>query len=110
MATALELDGHRVDWTTEPARALELAREKRYALIVSDVNMPSMLGTALAAEVVKLCPGVRTILVSAFADTEVRAAAEVLGATLLAKPFRIDAFTAAVRAVLAEPGERRVAP
>jgi DNA-binding NtrC family response regulator len=110
MASALELDGHRVDWTTAPAHALELVREKRYAVMVSDMNMPSMLGTALAAEVAKLCPGVRMILVSAFADAQVRAAAHALGATLLAKPFRVDVLTAAVREVLREPGERRVAP
>src|ERR1043166_6885383 len=87
MAAALECDGHRVDWTTLPAQALELVRENHYAVLVSAGNMPSMLGTALAAEVGRLCPTVRMILVSAFADGQVHAAARALGATLLAKPF-----------------------
>jgi DNA-binding NtrC family response regulator len=110
MASALELAGHRVDWTTAPADALERARTKRYAVIVSDVNMPSMLGTALAAEVGTLCPGVRMILVSAFADAGVRAAAEALGATLLAKPFRVESLVAAVREIMDGAGVSRVAP
>ena len=110
MVAALEFDGHRVDWTTVPAQALDLVRKKHYSVVVSDVNMPSMLGTALAAEVGRLCPTARMILVSAFADGQVHAAARALGSALLAKPFQVDALTAAVRDLLRDPDEQRAVP
>jgi two-component system, response regulator YesN len=102
MAAALELDGHRVDWTTDPEHAIELVRARQYVLVISDVNMPRMLGTALVAQVGRIRPGLQTILVSAFADREVHAEAKALGTVLLPKPLRVDALTAAVREVLYE--------
>src|SRR5205814_2025606 len=32
MVAALEFDGHRVDWTTVPAQALDLVRKKHYSV------------------------------------------------------------------------------
>jgi DNA-binding NtrC family response regulator len=109
MAAALELDGHRVEWTTDPVNALGLVRANGYALVVSDVNMPRMLGTTLAAQVGRVQPGLRTILVSAFADPQARAEAKALGTRLLSKPLRVDALTAAVREVLREGFAERAA-
>jgi len=109
MAAALELDGHRVEWTTDPVHALGLVQANSYALVVCDVNMPRMVGTTLAAQVGRVQPGLRTILVSAFADRKVRAEAKALGTMLLSKPLRVDALAAAVREVLREGFSERAA-
>lgn len=108
MASALEEEGYGVESTTNPTEALELVRARRYALVVSDVNMPGMPGTVLAAEAVKLQPGLHTLLVTALADRRLRAEAEALGALLLIKPVRLEVLSAAVREVLGGRAAKRV--
>jgi DNA-binding response OmpR family regulator len=107
MASALELEGYQVQWAVDPLRALELLRGVRYALLITDVNMPRLLGTELAAEAARIQPGLRTLLVTAFGDARVRAEAKTLGAAILAKPLRIEALGAEVRDLLARPAARR---
>jgi DNA-binding NtrC family response regulator len=109
MAMALERDGHRVEWTTDPVHALALVRGRRYALLVSDVNMPRMSGTALAGEVARCRPGLRTLLVTGVADARVRAEAEALGTVLLAKPVRVEVLCSAVRELVRGHADRRAA-
>jgi DNA-binding NtrC family response regulator len=110
MATALERDGHRVEWTTDPAHALRLVRARRYALLVSDVNMPRLSGTALAAEAARSRPGLRTVLVTGSTDPRLRAEAEALGTVLLVKPVRMEVLSEAVRELVTEQAERRAVP
>ena len=105
MAMALERDGHRVEWTTDPVHALALVRARRWAAIVSDVNMPGMTGTALAAEAVRSRPGLRTLLVTAVTDPRIRAEAEASGSPILVKPVRIDTLVAAVRDLVRDAKE-----
>ena len=109
MATALERDGHRVEWTIDPAHAVTLLRARPYALVVSDVGMPRMSGTALAAEAARCRPGLRTLLVTGLADARVRAEAEALGAVLLAKPVRVEVLVSTVRELLMKECEERKA-
>jgi DNA-binding NtrC family response regulator len=106
MATALERDGHRVEWTTDPLHAVRLVRARRYALIVSDMNMPRLSGTALAAEAARSRPGLRTLLVTGFGDARVRAEADALGTVLLAKPVRVEVLAEAVRQLVKQHAER----
>ncbi len=100
MATALERDGHRVEWTSDPMQAVRLVRVRRYAVVVSDVNMPDVSGVALAAEAKLAYPGIRTLLVTGVADPRVRAQAAAIGSELLSKPIRVEELCAAVRTLL----------
>jgi len=109
IATALELEGFGVKWTTDPLDALELLRTGRYAVLVSDVNMPHMLGTSLAAQVRKMHPSVPILLVTAFGDRQICAEAQALGAALVAKPVQMDVLAATVRELLQERVEGRAA-
>jgi hypothetical protein len=59
-----------------------------------------MPGTMLAAEAMKLQPGLHTLLVTALADHRLRAEVEALGSLLLLKPVRLEVLFAAVREVL----------
>jgi CheY-like chemotaxis protein len=107
MTSALEQEGYGVEATTDPTEALELVRARRYALVVSDVSMPGMRGTILAAEAVKLQPGLHTLLVTALADRRLRAEAEALGSLLLLKPVRLEVLFAAVREVVGGGAAKR---
>jgi DNA-binding NtrC family response regulator len=108
MAAALELEGHRVEWTADPVHALTLVQARRYALLVSDVNVPAMLGTALAAKVGRVRLGLPTLLVSALADGHPRGPARPFGFSVLPAPVRVDALAAVAREVVGRPREARV--
>ena len=87
VAEVLEDEGIEVRWTTEGAECWELWTAGGYDLMISDVYMPSMLGTELVARVRESDPGARAILVSAFADQALVEASRALGVALLSKPF-----------------------
>jgi DNA-binding response OmpR family regulator len=110
LVDVLEHAGHRVEWTTSAAIAVERLSTRRYALVISDVNMPHMLGTELAAEIAKREPRLPILLVSAFADRSIQAEARALNAMLLAKPIRTEALLAAVRALLDSSPQEEAAP
>jgi len=109
MAAVLERAGYQVEWTTDPAFAVDRVRDCGYALVVADVQMPQMSGTTLAERVASLRPGMPTLLVSAFADRRARAEARAIGVELLTKPIRVEALLAAVRTLVSEPGTRSTA-
>jgi CheY-like chemotaxis protein len=87
VAEVLEDEGIEVRWTTEGAECWELWTAGGYDLMISDVYMPSMLGTELVARVRESDPDARAILVSAFADQSLVEASRALGVALLSKPF-----------------------
>jgi DNA-binding response OmpR family regulator len=107
-ADVLERAGYRVEWTVDPLYALPRIRERRYAMVVSDVAMPAMRGTKLAAETARLKPRVPILLMSARADDGTRAVAHALGVPLVTKPFRAPALLAAVGGLVGEPPEQRL--
>ena len=109
MADMLEGAGYRVEWTLDPTFALPRIHEHRYALVVSDIEMPRMRGTELAAETARVQPRVPTLLVSARADESTRADARALGAALLTKPFRSATLLQTVGALVSASRAERTA-
>lgn len=83
----------------------------RVGAVVSDIWMPGMDGLHLLSYLQELPCDLPTILVSAFADDQVRRAARDLGAhTVLGKPVSFDTLKHSVRSALsftdATPGAR----
>ena len=107
MADMLEGAGYRVEWTLDPTFALPRIHEHRYALVVSDIEMPRMRGTELAAETARVRPPVPTLLVSGRSDEGTRADARALGAALLTKPFRSATFLKTVDALVGASPDTR---
>jgi PAS domain S-box-containing protein len=71
-------------------------------LLITDVVMPRMLGTALAARVVTTYPGVRVLYLSGFPRDALARNHELPDdASFLGKPFEPHALALAVRAALA---------
>jgi PAS domain S-box-containing protein len=102
VAEILRGAGYRVLVATDGDAALAmLAREPVVDLLVTDVVMPVMSGTDLAARVAERSPSTRVLFVSGFVPA---GAAALRGAPLLTKPLRRnDLLDAARRLVPAEP-------
>jgi len=98
-AAVLERAGYAVEWTTDPSAALALVAQRPYALLVADVHMPEMRGTALAEQAVRVRPALPTLLITALVDARTRDEARVLGVQILTKPIAVEALLAAVGAL-----------
>ena len=95
---ALEWRGYRVLEASSGAEALALARglRRRPHLLVTDVVMPGMSGTELAAELAQRWPAMPILFVSGHLDEESTGPLQE-GADLLPKPFTPDQLGKRVR-------------
>jgi CheY-like chemotaxis protein len=100
IAAALEEQGYRVRQATDGQEGLaEVGREKP-DLVIVDFIMPGMSGAEVANRIRSKLPDQPVLFVSGYSETDAvkRTAPD---APLLAKPFRADALTKAVRAAIA---------
>jgi CheY-like chemotaxis protein len=105
-ARALTEAGYRVLEADSGERALEILRRNgRPALVLADVVMPGVSGSALAAAVARLVPGVPMLFTSGYTDAEIlRRGLLEPGAEFLAKPFSPEGLVRAVKARIAPAG------
>ena len=91
LADILGLKGYLVSTATSGAEALEILRERRVDILLTDVRMPEMNGVELFIETKKTQPVLMTILMTAYAADEIiqRGMAEGIK-TVLNKPMDID--------------------
>jgi CheY-like chemotaxis protein len=104
---ALAAAGYRVTDAARPSDALALARGAAFDLLVTDVILPELSGSELAARVLADQPAMRVLYTSGYTDR--RLTAEELrapGVAFLAKPFTPDVLLARVGDIL-EATERR---
>ena len=93
---ALEELGYRPYPCASGKEALSmLEREAEIALVVTDVMMPEMTGTELAAEVKRRCPDMRILFVTGYVG-EAGDSGDLSGHAVLRKPFTVNALSAAV--------------
>lgn len=100
---ALQQAGLDVTAAPDGRAALDLfaADPHRYDLILTDVTMPHLLGTELAAGARAVRPGVPVLFMSAFPGGAGRTRATLPeGAALLEKPFSVAALAEAVNRAL----------
>ncbi len=76
-----------------------LKREPHLALVLTDVMMPEMTGTELAAEVKRRRPDMRILFVTGYVG-EAGDAGDLAGHALLRKPFTVAALASSVEAAL----------
>jgi CheY-like chemotaxis protein len=87
LAEVLAHFGHEAHSETDGFLAFERCLRNDYDLVICDVRMPLILGTELVAELRRDLPELPIVLISAFADDHLEAAAQECGAWLLSKPF-----------------------
>ncbi len=101
MTRALERLGYHVLEAQYPDRALAIAENSRFDLVVTDVVMPEMMGPELARAIQKLKPRVRFLFVSGRAPEELVKEQTAGGEEqFLQKPFTPDELGIAVRRIL----------
>ncbi len=82
---------HNVRSAENGRRALELLREKKADLIISDVKMPDMGGIELLRAARELLPDVAVVMMTAFATVDTAREAFKLGADdFIQKPFDVE--------------------
>jgi DNA-binding NtrC family response regulator len=102
VADVLDAAGYAVEWTSEPAFAFERALKQPYALVIADVNMPSVSGPELLASMRRYRPSLGALLISGTRDAAAQRDARVLGVEILPKPFEAQRLISVVRRLLAQ--------
>src|SRR5919108_4626234 len=87
-------------WTTDGIEGYTMCCRQPFDLVISDVRMPSLLGTELAERLKRDNPQVKIILISAFADDASFDMSRSLGVPLLSKPFVPDRLLEVIAEVL----------
>lgn len=98
-----ELRVDRIEEAEDGTQALELARQHRPDIVISDVKMPRMNGLELAAAVRELYPDCQFIFLSGYTDKEyLKGAIKLKAASYVEKPIDLEELTAVLREVTAE--------
>ncbi len=98
LARVLAEAGYEVVVATSGPDALDVIRDRRVDLLLTDVVMPGMRGPALALAARERSPGLRVIFMSGYSDASITATDGLTG--VMAKPFQADAVRIAVREAL----------
>lgn len=102
--------GLRVDEASDGVEALELARKRRYQLVLTDLEMPKMDGLTLLSELARGAGGdAKLILTSTRSDPETQRRAERAGAhAFLAKPIEETSWRKIVLPLLASESRQPI--
>jgi DNA-binding NarL/FixJ family response regulator len=89
--------------TAEDGRALlDTAKKLQPDIVILDVSMPLLNGIDAAAQLKKICPNTKTIIVTMHADTEyVRSAFEAGASAYVLKRSAVDELEQAIQAAIA---------
>lgn len=94
-------DGHLIRTASNGREAVEMLREERADLIISDVKMPDMDGIEMLRAAREFLPDVAVVLMTAFASVETAREAFKLGADdFIQKPFDVEELKVIVKKAL----------
>ena len=98
---ALDHAGHRATTAGDGLEALRILRRGEFDLLISDIVMPGLDGIALALAAAKEHPDMAIMRMTGFVREAQRAHnLEALSHRVIAKPFTLSEFMAAVESVL----------
>ncbi|HEY0986873.1 MAG TPA: sigma-54 dependent transcriptional regulator [Kofleriaceae bacterium] len=93
---------------TSPRAGIERAVAGEFDIVISDVEMPELRGTALLAELLDRKPGQLVLMITAFGSIELAVQAVRAGACdFVTKPFTMPALRLAIERALRERTMRR---
>ncbi len=105
----LRNEGYEVVEAKDGAEAVQVLRRRRFDIILMDKNLPGPSGLDLLPGLLRVSPGSRIVMMTAFGDVPSYVEAFEKGATeYLFKPFRIEELTGAVQKALAPDAASRV--
>ena len=100
--------GYRVLEASDGAMALRVAADQvgELDLVLTDVEMPTLGGRGMVAELNELSPGIRVLFMSGYTDNEIlRRGIGTSETQFLQKPFTAEELKAAVQTALAKPSQ-----
>ncbi|HEB50572.1 MAG TPA: sigma-54-dependent Fis family transcriptional regulator [Desulfobulbus sp.] len=98
----LEKEGYEIALAADGPGALELARQREFDLVISDIRMPGMNGLELLAELKAECPELPVIMITAFASPEDAVTAMKNGAfDYITKPFNVAEIKGVIKSATA---------
>ncbi len=103
LSRGLQKAGHIVDSAGDGMTALDLAQQKNFDLLLTDVVMPGLDGIELARKVAERQPGIRIMFITGFAAVAMRE--EGLSQNrprVLAKPFHLRYLIEEIEALFLE--------
>ncbi len=87
----LEEEGYEVFTASEAASAIELIKDQKFDLVISDIKMPGMGGLTLLEKIKEINSALPVIMITAFASPDNAVTAMRSGAfDYITKPFKID--------------------
>jgi CheY-like chemotaxis protein len=98
---SLELAGYRITEAADGAAALQLAEQNDYDLLLTDVEMPKMLGTTLVERLKGSRPRLPVLFMSGHSDQLLRDGTIDSSTPFIAKPFTPPQLAEKVRETLA---------
>lgn len=110
VSAVLSPKGHSVDTAEDGVKALKLATDNRYDLVISDVNMPNMNGISFVGKARKIphMKYVPILMLTTEQGSDIKSAARNVGASgWLTKPFDSHRLSNAVKKLLAKSEEKR---
>ena len=96
--------GHKVTSAVDGQEALDILSRDKFDVLVSDIVMPNLDGIALAMKAVRVCPDLRVVMISGYAQERMRAHnLDALVHKILAKPFSLEEICETVKNALSMP-------
>jgi DNA-binding response OmpR family regulator len=106
LAKFLRSEGYHVDEAHDGDEAAQRLTQQEYDLVVSDLVMPGFNGFHLLEKKRFLAPDVPTLIMSSFADINLRELIEAGAVDFIAKPLALDDLLNKVRKTLDTRSER----
>jgi CheY-like chemotaxis protein len=100
LSEALRALGHTVTAASGGREGLHLLQHEAHDVVILDFAMPGMNGADVAAEAVKIRPGVPIVFSTGYSNTTAIEAAAGSDAIVLRKPFMIETLDRTIGAVL----------
>lgn len=101
LAFELEHEGFDAVTAESGERALEVMRERRFDLAITDLKMPGMDGIATLEGLKSIDPKIRVLIATGYASQETRVACAARGAAgYIQKPFDLEEIVTAVHRAL----------
>ncbi|WP_437484223.1 response regulator [Sorangium sp. So ce1014] len=105
VAANLELEGYEVVEARDGAHALDLVRQQRFALVLSDVKMPGLNGVETFRELRRIQPDLTVIAMTGHAAPEmIHAFTSRGGYACLRKPFDVRELMHTIARARSDPG------
>lgn len=105
IARFLRSEGYQVDEAQDGNEAAQHLKQRNYDLVVSDLVMPGTNGFHLLEKKRHVAPRTPTLIMSSFADINLRELMEAGAVDFIAKPLELDELLTKVKRALQEKYE-----